>query len=283
MSPGSRLPQEPARPDPAAGEPLARGELVRVAYRLGRSHATGVVTVAVEPGGAREPLVLRRGALVAAPSDERGAQARLRLARLAAAEHGRWWFDGGAAPYPPGAAVTVPLAAWARGHLEAQLDGRRAEALTAELAGRRLGLAAEHGLPADLLDEADRRIVAAMARPRRLDQLWTEARLPRFRLLSFLHFLRHVGVLTVGEIGASDSGPHRTAPAPAPAALGPEAAALRTLGLAGPSDRDAVKRAYRRLARALHPDLHPELDADRRRALEARLVEVSAAAQTLLG
>jgi len=137
---------------PSAGEPLVRGEFVRLAFRLGRSLATGLLTVDSDRGG---PLVLRRGALVAAPTDERGTQARTRLARLAAIDAGRWWFDGGSAPYPPGATVTVPLAAWARQHLEAQLDSGRADALTAELAGRRLALVADHQLPADLLDEAE--------------------------------------------------------------------------------------------------------------------------------
>ncbi len=279
MTPGPRRPDDAAAAGGATdGEPLARGEFVRLAYRLGRSHATGTLTIDTERGG---PLVLRRGALIAAPADERGTLARTRLARLAAADGGRWWFDGGSAPYPPGASVTVPLAGWARQHLEAQLDSGRAEALTAELAGRRLAIVTDHQLPADLLDEADRRIVAAMAQPRRLDQLWTQARLPRFRLLSFLHFLRHVGALTIAEIGAADSGPHRAPPPPPPPNADP--AALRVLGLTGPADRDTIKRAYRRLARVLHPDLHPGVDGERRQQLEARMVEASAAAATLLG
>ena len=112
-----------------------RGEFVRLAYRLGRSHATGTLTVEVDRAE-RAALVLRRGALVAAPTDERGTQARTRLARLAAADAGRCWFDGGSAPYPPGATVTVPLATWARQHLEAQLDGSRAASISC---GRRPG------------------------------------------------------------------------------------------------------------------------------------------------
>ena len=120
-----------------------------------------------------------------------------------------------------------------------------------------------------------------MAQPRRLDQLWTQARVPRFRLLSFLHFLRHVGALTVAEIGAGDSGPHRVAVAPT-AAGHASAAALRVLGLTGPADRDTIKRAYRRLARVLHPDLHPGVDAERKRQLEARMALASAAVATLL-
>ncbi|MBK9032477.1 MAG: DnaJ domain-containing protein [Myxococcales bacterium] len=116
-----------------------------------------------------------------------------------------------------------------------------------------------------------------MAQPRRLDQLWPLARTPRFRLLAFLHFLRQVGGLVEAGIGAYDSGPHR-------APLDPRrSAAARLLGVDDVADREAIKRAYRRLARALHPDLQPEVVAERRRELEGRLAEVTAAAQTLLG
>src|SRR5256885_968568 len=40
--------------------------------------------------------------------------------------------------------------------------------------------------------DADRGWLAAMAHPRRLDQIWPLARTPRFRLLAFVHFLRSV-------------------------------------------------------------------------------------------
>ncbi|MBZ0238081.1 MAG: J domain-containing protein [Deltaproteobacteria bacterium] len=118
----------------------------------------------------------------------------------------------------------------------------------------------------------------AAASSRRLDQIWPLARTPRFRLLCFLHFLRQVGALQIAGVGAaaSDSGPHR---APVDSR---HMAALRTLGLSERSDRDTVKRAYRRLARALHPDLQPGLPDLRRRELEARLAEVTAAAEALL-
>jgi molecular chaperone DnaJ len=47
------------------------------------------------------------------------------------------------------------------------------------------------------------------------------------------------------------------------------------------ADADAVKRAYRRLARALHPDLQPEADDQRRRSLERRFAELTAAYEAL--
>ena len=47
-------------------------------------------------------------------------------------------------------------------------------------------------------------------------------------------------------------------------------------------DLESVKRAYRKLARALHPDLQPTADAQRRRTLERRFAEVTAAYEVLL-
>lgn len=253
-------------------ERFARGEVPRWLYRLGRQEATGILTLSPEAARA-EVLVLRRGALCA--DDARAGL--VRLARLAAIDAGVASFDGGVAAHPPvPAARTVPLAPWARRHLEAQLDATRAEALTAALAGARLSVRPELAPPAAMLDEVDRRILAAMAQPRRLDQLWPLARTPRFRLLCFLHFLRQVGGLVEAGVSAFDSGPHR--------AIDPaRAAAARVLGVEDGSDRDAVKRAYRRLARALHPDLQPGVAEARRRELEARLADVTAAASTLLG
>ena len=256
-----------------SGERFDRGEFARVAYRLGRSEATGILTLRDERDRP-EVLVLRRGALCA--DDARAGLAR--LARLAPLGPAVARFDGGVAAHPPvPASRTVPLAAWARRHYELQLDANRAEALTAQLAGVRLSLRPELTPPAPMLDEADRRILAAMGQPRRLDQIWPLARTPRFRLLAFLYFLRQVGGLVEVGIAAFDSGPHR-------APLDPRrAAAARLLGVEAGADREAIKRAYRRLARALHPDLQPALAAERRRELEGRLAEVTAAADTLLG
>mgnify|MGYP002377595430 CR=1 FL=1 len=248
-----------------------------MAYRLGRSGATGVLTVHAA-WQRPEVLVLRRGALVTPETDVHGRAAVARLARIAAMSGASASFDGGAQAHPPGARG-LPLVVWARQHLEAQLDQTRADALTAELAGLRLSVRAELAPDGAYLDEADRRILAAMAQPRRLDQIWPLARTPRFRLLCFLHFLRQVGALDISGVGAAaanESGPYR---APVDSR---HLAALRTLGLSGPSDRDTVKRAYRRLARALHPDLQPGLPDPRRRELEARLAEVTAAAEALL-
>lgn len=275
-------------------EPLQRGDFARLAYRLGRTQATGVLTIQVlrqRP----EVLILRRGQMITTEHDVTGRAASLRLARISAADGASWAFEGGIAAYPPGAnGRQVALATWARTHLEAQLDASRAERLLTELAGVRISIRPEH-IP-ETVDETDRRMLAAMTTPRRLDQIWPMARTPRFRLLAFLHFLRTVGGLSIVGVGADDSAPipqwtagsARAAPTGsrhltgAPSAPGERVIAMRLLGLDGDTSREAVKRAYRRMARALHPDLQPGISELRRRELEAKLRDVTAAYEQLV-
>lgn len=260
-------------------EPLARGDFARLAYRLGRAQATGVLTIQV-PRARPEVLILRRGHLITSELDASGRGAALRLARIASLDGATWSFDGGTAAYPPGAASrTLALAAWARQHLEAQVDAARADRLVGELAGVRIALRAEHA--PDPVDDTDRRILAAMQQPRRIDQIWPLARTPRFRLIAMLHFLRSVGALTMVGVGVEDSGPVRRATPAAP--VDPRTAALRLLGIDGSEvTREVVKRAYRRMARALHPDLQPGIDETRKRELEAKLAQVTAAYEQLV-
>lgn len=67
---------------------------------------------------------------------------------------------------------------------------------------------------------------------------------------------------------------------PAPSSF-EERRARSLLGVDASADIAEVRRAFRRLARATHPDLHPNATPDERRALEARFVELSAAYQRL--
>ena len=250
---------------------LGRGELVRALYRLGRQAGSGVLTIG---GAARdEVFVLRRGAVVITEGELAKKALAARLARLVALDRVTLQFAGGVAAYPPGAPHQVSLAAWARQHLEQQLDSTLADALVRELAGVRLSLRAE--LAPEAHDEADRRMLLAMDRPRRLDQIWPLARTPRFRLLAFMHFLRAVDALVLEGVVAEKSAPTRT--------LDPRRdAARRILGLAADADVEAIKRAYRRLARSLHPDLQPDADGERRRLLERKFAEVTAAYEALI-
>jgi DnaJ-domain-containing protein 1 len=284
---------------------LGRGELVRLLYRLGRQQASGVLTIRALPSGSIPPpppgsrertgigpaptresgpnargevFVLRRGAVVIAEGELAKRTLCARLGRLVALERSTVTFEGGVAAYPPGAQHLVALASWARAHLEAQLDNSLAERLVRDLAGIRLSLRDDLAPDLSTCDEADRRILVAMAQPRRLDQIWPLARTPRFRMLAFLWFLRAIEALVVEGVVAE-----RSAPNAVPRMIDPQrSAAARTLGLAEDADLEQIKRAYRRLARSLHPDLQPEVEGDRRRTLEARFAEVTAAYEALL-
>ncbi len=271
---------------------------MRLLYRLGRQAASGVLTLSPRrsrasalsdayTSGRAELFVLRRGAVVLPEGELAKRTLIARLARLVAEGELGCVFEGGAASAPPGAQHLLGLAGWARAHLEQQLDGSLAESLVRELAGIRLSIRSELAPAPD--DEADKRMIAAMAQPRRLDQIWPLARTPRFRLLAFLHFLRGVDILEVEGIVAEQSAPIRAVGGRGgSAAEGPRggidhrrAAALRMLGVPDDADLDTVKRAYRRLARAIHPDLQPEANGERRRILERRFVEITAAYQAL--
>jgi DnaJ-class molecular chaperone len=57
---------------------------------------------------------------------------------------------------------------------------------------------------------------------------------------------------------------------------------MRVLGVDDPGDPDAIKRAYRRLARAVHPDLQPGVEDAQRRRLEHQFAELTAAYEALV-
>src|SRR5262249_60432764 len=97
------------------------------------------------------------------------------------------------------------------------------------------------------------RPLAGRAAPRRLDEIAAAARAPERRLLTFLHFLCGVG------------------------ALAPQGGAHELLGVPAGSDPHAVKQAYRRLARRLHPDPPPRASDAPRRAPDAELAAATPA------
>lgn len=217
--------------------------------------------------------MLRRGLALAQANDARGETLGRRLARAAAFDHARQTWGGGTALSPPASRPGIDLAAWARRHIEAQVDQGRLQTIARELAGVRLGIRAELCPPDALLDATDRRMCAAMQPPRRLDQIGAIARAPRFRLVAFVHFLRQVGALELSGVAA-----------PAPAPMWPaEARARQVLGVGKAATRDDIKRAYRRLCRALHPDLRSDVAPDHRRALEHKLSAVTAAYRQIVG
>lgn len=259
---------------------LERGGFVRLAYRLGRSAASGEVMVS-EAAGPHHRLFLRRGylAVVQAARPEPGASGHeipdhrfleLLLERLAAIPQGDYRFDAHAPrPASPGGERPIALATWARRHLEARLDSVRARTLCTELAGVRLALAKNLAPDPATLDDTDRRIIEALGRPRRLDELEMAARTPRFRLLGFLHFLRAVGALECMGVASKQE----------PASPLPEEA-HRRLGVTPGASEDAIRRAYRRAACAVQSQPEDASTQDPSES-ESRLAELTQAFRTL--
>lgn len=69
---------------------------------------------------------------------------------------------------------------------------------------------------------------------------------------------------------------------PSPSRDRARAQALAVLGLSGAASREAVQRAFRTLAKAVHPDRHPGAGAEERAALLQRFAELSAAYHLLV-
>jgi hypothetical protein len=61
-----------------------------------------------------------------------------------------------------------------------------------------------------------------------------------------------------------------------------DGSAWQVLGVEPGTRAEEIRRAYRRLARQLHPDMHPEATDEERRALSVRFAEVSEAYRTLV-
>ena len=180
----------------------------------------------------------------------------------------------------------LPLDSWAREHLERELTVELSRSIARALDGARIAIRPGAALDRKHLDETDRLLVAALGEPRDLRDHAIRARVPRFRLLAFVHFLSSVGQLLVVPARSPSFRPpplssreqkEPALPKPAAAAFSPRASALRLLGLPPDADLTLVKGAYRRLARALHPDLHPGVNEAIKRDLERRLAHVNAA------
>jgi hypothetical protein len=162
----------------------------------------------------------------------------------------------------------VSLAAWARRLCERQLGADEARAFADDLGDRRVSLRRDAVPDRDILDVTDVALVGALARPSTITELSVRARVPMFRVLAFVQFLSTVDALAIGE--------DREAPS-APVLPSPRDVASQVLGVPRGASGDLIKSAFRKLARALHPDLHPNACAAERRELERRLAQVNAA------
>jgi hypothetical protein len=68
----------------------------------------------------------------------------------------------------------------------------------------------------------------------------------------------------------------------APRAPASDAAPWRVLGLLPGAGVDEIKRAYRRLARTVHPDAHPQASDEERRTLSERFAALTDAYRKLV-
>lgn len=223
----------------------------RLAYRLGLSRASGAFVLE-----GRSVVRVVRGVALTDDKDVLGRRVFESLSRLAG--DSAVWFQR----CDPQANVgrSFPLVTWARTQ-SAPFLGEQSVRIIPELSP-----------PLELLDETDRALVIALRSPRTPRELASLARAPRFRVSSLLGFLEAMGALAMS---AATPGPLQE-----PrwvAERGPRAAALELLGLSPEAEWADVRRAFRALARRLHPDLHVGLAADRRRELELRLAKINAA------
>jgi len=76
--------------------------------------------------------------------------------------------------------------------------------------------------------------------------------------------------------------PPRAAPPLSPPPPEPPSSAWRVLGVRPGADATEIKRAYRRLVRAYHPDLHPDASDPERRDLAERFHAVTTAYRALV-
>jgi DnaJ-domain-containing protein 1 len=74
----------------------------------------------------------------------------------------------------------------------------------------------------------------------------------------------------------------RQAQTPSPFPTAVESSAYTLLGVERDADAAEIRRAFRRLARELHPDKHPEATDTERRALAVKFAQVAAAYQALV-
>jgi hypothetical protein len=181
----------------------------------------------------------------------RGEEALRLLLKLADAD---WTFDPklagtrrGMGPFHPAAVI--------RNVVGAVGDGFRAKA-----DGARLQLAYRPHRSCIGLDE--RALVAFLDAPRTLADIDAAALCPPARALPLLAFLERIGVLSLERSLGRDE-------------------AYGLLELPVGADAETIKSAYRRLARALHPDAHPNASSEELRRLESRFAAVSAAYRRL--
>jgi DnaJ-like protein len=248
-----------------------RGGLGRIACRLGWQRATGSLSLC-EATGAEHAIYLRHGDVVSIELDGHeldsplplargvGGEAKIetRLGRLAERGPGSFWFDAGAAaPSARMRFAPTSLLLWARQRLRAELD---VEGFAARIGERKVSVGEARPADPAMLLPVERRMLRALAQPRTLAELGRIG--SRGEALYLVWLLENAGELRFGEPTGS-------------------AEAARTLGVAPDAPPRAIKSAFRRLVRELHPDRHRDAPAGAARAMGQRLMQVTDAYREL--
>ncbi|MBI4953574.1 MAG: J domain-containing protein [Myxococcales bacterium] len=216
-------------------------------------------------------------------------QTELRLDRLAALEPATLGFDAAAgAPGPRARVRPLSLLGWAQARVRAELEDGGAERVARRLAGRRLAVRSAAADPAMWLP-VERRLLRELRAPRSLAELRAVAGAPERVALELVHFLDRAGELEVegGEpTGAAPAPAASHAARPGEPAAAPErgahTAARRELGVAADAGPSAIRAAFRRLVRELHPDRHHAASSATLRELGERLGRVTSAYRELV-
>jgi hypothetical protein len=187
-----------------------------------------------------------------------------RLTLLLRRHDTRWTFDMHLALTQHGAVTPFHPAAVVRNIVAARLPDEEAWRARAGTGRLRLVMPPH----ASCLGHDEKPLVSFLATPHNLAELDAARLCPPARAARLLAFLDAVGAITLDHAVALELVSLRDAYA--------------RLELPDGAPLDEVKRAYRRLARALHPDLHPDASPAEHRELERRFAEVSAAYRRLM-
>ena len=238
--------------------------LDRLLYALASHAGTGAISIefAVAHGAAETRharVELDRGFVYAIAFDQ-GAGAHPRaeenLRRLLKHKDARSRFEPGAEPLRAGRVTPFQPAGVLRNHFEAELPATAGPSLRARAGREKLRLI--HPPHPSCLGADERRLIALLAVPRSLAELDDFRVAPPPRSERLLAFLEAAAALTVGP------------------------SVYHLLGVAEGAPLDEVRRAYKRVARDLHPDLHPDAPEPDRRRMESRLGALTAAWRALL-
>ena len=239
---------------------MASDQILRLLFRVSSEGASG--TFRIEAGGAATRLELELGFVhaisVAGENRDTGDETLRRLLeRLPDDATAR--FDPGS---PPRTARPVPAfhpAPALRARLEGALPVDVGPRLGHRLAGARLRLLIPpHG---SCLADDEAPLAALLSAPRSLDELLASGAAAPERVAAFLAFAEAAGILAVEDPSLQ--------------------AAYSALGLPAGAPPEEVRRAYRELAREIHPDRHPRASDPERQALAERFREATLAYRRL--